>query len=93
MRTVLAYDIVSDRRRGRFFRRLKRLLLPMQKSVFEGDLNPTQQAAVERLIHRELNLQEDAVRVYSLCKACQGLVQSHGVMPEGRDPDDPIVIL
>ena len=93
MRTVLAYDIVDDRRRGRFYRRLRRLLLPMQKSVFEGDLTPAALAAVQRLIHKELNPQEDAVRVYSLCKACQARVQSHGPLPEYRDPDDPVLIL
>ncbi|MCB9761176.1 MAG: CRISPR-associated endonuclease Cas2 [Alphaproteobacteria bacterium] len=91
MRFVLAYDVVGDRRRGRFFRRLKRLLIPTQKSVFEGTLDARQLAAVERLIHGELELSEDAVRVYALCRSCQGLVRSYGVMPEPRDPDAPIL--
>lgn len=91
MRIVLAYDVVADRRRARFFRRLKRFMVPTQKSVFEADLNAVQLAAVERLIARELDLSEDAVRLYALCRTCQGLVQSHGVMPAPRDPDDPIL--
>lgn len=93
MRTVLAYDIADDRRRGRFFRRLRRLLLPMQRSVFEGDLTPAAQLAVDRLIAKELSLEHDAVRVYSLCKSCQERVQSYGALPEWRDPDDPVIIL
>ncbi|MCB9796298.1 MAG: CRISPR-associated endonuclease Cas2 [Alphaproteobacteria bacterium] len=90
MRFVLAYDVVGDRRRARFFRRLKRLMRPTQKSVFEGELSPRELVAVQRLVHAELDLGEDAVRIYTLCRGCQGLVRSYGVMPEPLDPDAPI---
>lgn len=92
MRYVLAYDVVDDRRRTRLFKRLKRLMTPAQKSVFEGDLSPAKLAEVERLIHRELNLQTDAVRVYTQCRSCAALVKNHGISPEIFDPDAPLVV-
>lgn len=82
MRYVLAYDVVSDSRRARFYKRLKRYMVPVQRSVFEGELPPPRLAAVEALIARELDLNTDAIRLYPLCRACSGLVRSYGVAPE-----------
>lgn len=92
MHVVLSYDVVSDKRRGRFFKRLKRYLVPVQKSVFEGRLDPPTLAEVRQLIHRELDLETDTVRLYSLCRACEGLVRTWGVTPELPDPDEPVVV-
>lgn len=92
MRVVLAYDVVSDRRRGRFFKKLKRYLVPVQKSVFEGELSPPALVAVEALVARELNPLTDSVRIYSLCRGCEGLVHTWGVAIDVRDPDDLVVV-
>lgn len=92
MRYVLAYDVVEDRRRTRFFKRLKRWMAPTQKSVFEGELSVAQLAEVERLLRRELNLQTDAVRVYPLCSACAARVRNHGVAPELWDQGAPLIV-
>lgn len=84
MEVVLAYDVVNDRRRARFHRRLKRLMVPVQHSVFEGELTPRTLAQVEALIHRELDLGEDSVRLYSLCRPCAGLLRCYGTATERR---------
>ena len=92
MHFVLAYDVVNDGKRTRFFKRLKRYMVPVQKSVFEGDLDPRRLEKVVALVHRELDLAEDRVRIYSLCAACAGLVRSYGVMPAFPDPREPVVL-
>ena len=92
MNLVLTYDVVNNSRRQRFYRRLKKILEPVQKSVFEGRVPARKLAEVERLIHEHLDLETDAVAIYSLCPSCAGLVRRMGVSPEPRDPDAPIVI-
>ena len=92
MHYVLAYDIVANRRRARFFKKLKAFLVPVQKSVFEGPMDARGLARVEKLIHSVLDLEEDAVRIYALNKASVGLTRSYGVQPDLRDADAPIVL-
>lgn len=91
MMVVLAYDVVADRRRTRFFKRLHAHLHPVQKSVFEGHADPRTLQAVEKLVERELNLEVDAVRIYSLCRACAGLTLTFGPGPDIFDPHAPII--
>lgn len=92
MRVVLTYDISSDGRRARLFKRLKKLLNPVQFSVFEGDLPPAELGRLEHLLGRTLDLGTDSVRVYSLCRACAGLGRVYGVAPELPDPDAPLIV-
>lgn len=92
MRVVLTYDIPSDGRRTRLHKRLKKLLSPVQLSVFEGDLPPAELARLEALLRRTLDPRRDSVRVYALCRACAGLVRVHGVAPELPDPDAPLIV-
>lgn len=92
MHVVLTYDVTSDSRRNRLFKRLKKLLLPVQLSVFEGELPPAELARLEQLLGRTLDLQRDSVRVYALCRSCAGLVRSYGVAPELPDPDAPLIV-
>ena len=92
MHLVFAYDVVSDSRRARLHKRLKRLLVPVQRSVFEGDAPHSAWGKLEALITRELNLEQDSVRIYPLCKACAGLVRSYGTAPELLDPDAPFIV-
>ncbi len=92
MTWVLCYDVVKDTRRARFHRKLKGLLTPVQKSVFEGPLTPTALGEVEELILRELDLQTDSVRMYPLTAAGRGMVQTYGVAVPLPDPDAPIIL-
>ena len=89
---VLAYDIAADGRRARFFKRLKRLMVPVQESVFEGDLSGARLTELERHIGRELDLRADAVRLYPLCRSCRGLVRTYGVSPDLWDGHAPLII-
>ena len=92
MHVVLVYDIVGNRERQRFHKRLKRLLVPVQKSVFEGRLGARELGRVETLVHRETDLDTDAIRLYSLCRSCRGLVRSWGIGPSPPDPDEPVIL-
>ena len=89
---LLAYDVVSDRRRGRFHKRLKRLMVPVQKSVFEGRLGPKELARVEALICRELDLETDSIRLYPLGAGAREAVRVYGVASTLPDPDEPVVL-
>ena len=79
MRLVLAYDVTSDRRRARFHKRLKEVMIPVQMSVFEGNAGKKEQAAAEALIVDELDLDCDAARIYVLCDACERRMRVFGV--------------
>lgn len=92
MYVILAYDVVEDRRRGRFFKRLKKYLVPVQKSVFEGNLPPARLARVQELVHKELDLETDSVRIYQVCKGCRGLIVQMGVAVVPREEEEPIIV-
>ncbi len=91
MHYVLAYDVVSTRRRGRFHRRLKAFLVPVQRSVFEGPLTPSALGEIERLITTHLDMEQDAVRLYALDRVSLGLTRSWGVQANVDDPDAPML--
>ena len=92
MRIVLVYDVVNDARRRRLYKRLQGFLVPVQLSVFEGDATPKILEAIDRLIHRELDLEVDDVRIYRLCDGCVARVRHHGVAIPVADPDIPVVV-
>ncbi len=68
---VLTYDVVSNRRRGRLQRRLRRYLVPVQKSVFEGLVRPADLDRIVRLCESTVDLEKDTVRIYLLCSGCR----------------------
>lgn len=92
MRLVVVYDVMDDGRRRRLHKKLQRLLVPVQYSVFEGDSVDRVLTDVEDLVCRELDLGVDDVRIYRLCEACAGRVRHHGVALPVEDPDVPIVV-
>lgn len=70
MFVVVAYDVVKNRRRGRFYRALRKILPRAQKSVFEGPLDAREVEAVREAASRMLDLHADTVRIYRLCPQC-----------------------
>lgn len=88
---ILCYDVVKNRRRGRLFKRLKRFLVPVQKSVFEGRIDPRKLDQVLSLVRREIDHETDTVRVYILCGGCRDSTILIGTAKPCRDEDDPIV--
>lgn len=89
MYLVLCYDIVQDRRRSRLHRNLKAILEPVQKSVFEGELDPSRYPELLRLVHRTIDHDTDTVRIYHLCAGCRAITDhigcAHRVAPFEED--------
>lgn len=75
---MVCYDVVKDRRRDKLHHRLKEHLIPVQKSVFEGELDRTGLKAVERVVERTIDPETDTVRIYVLCGACLSAIRLHG---------------
>jgi CRISPR-associated protein Cas2 len=78
MIAVIAYDISSNRRRGRLHRGLKEFGLNTQKSVFECEIDDNGLARVLALARRLVDPETDSFRVYRLCSRCQRKVAVSG---------------
>lgn len=89
---VLVYDIPEDKRRTKLFKRLKGFLSPVQKSVFEGDLPSRRWTELLRTVNGTIDPAEDSVRIYSICRGCQGSMTLLGTSPAVPDPREPILI-
>ncbi|MHB2156363.1 CRISPR-associated endonuclease Cas2 [Calditrichota bacterium GD2] len=63
---IVAYDIVSDKRRRRVMKCLKGMGFHVQKSVFECLLSEDQVKRLKKLLLREVDEEEDTVRIYVL---------------------------
>lgn len=89
---VVAYDVVSDRRRNRLIRLLKGYLEHVQKSVFEGPIEPRRFETLQQVVSRTIRQDEDSVRYYLLCRRCR---QATEVVGLGReiDPEPKDVVL
>lgn len=81
MNTVVVYDIVSNRQRQRFQKFLKELGIRSQKSVFECRLDTREVREIRHYCRDNLDLKEDAVRIYRVCAGCMGkaLIQGQGL--------------
>jgi CRISPR-associated protein Cas2 len=86
---VVSYDIPSDKRRARLARFLKGYLDPVQKSVFEGEIEDRRLEPLKAGILKEVELAEDSVRLYLLCERCRAAVEviGTGIYVEGVDDD------
>lgn len=89
---VLVYDIPDDTRRTKLFKQMKGFLVPVQKSVFEGDLPANRWSELLRTVNEIMDHQEDSVRIYSICKGCKGSMTLLGTSPAVPDPGQPILI-
>lgn len=89
MYVMLCYDISETRRRSRLFRRLRALLTPVQKSVFEGEIDPRQLPKLENLALEHMDTDTDNVRIYLLCRGCRTSTRLLGTATPLEDPDAP----
>ena len=82
MNTVVVYDIVSNKRRAKLLRFLKELGVRSQKSVFECRLDSSEIREIRNYCRQNLDLQEDAVRIYRICRGCmdKALIQGQGLI-------------
>ena len=89
MYVLLCYDVSESPRRARLQRQLKRYLLPVQKSVFEGELKPGMLDHLLGLVRGTVDMGVDTVRIYVLCGGCQRstiLLGTAEPVPDSRDP-------
>ncbi len=75
---VIAYDIPSNRRRTKIHRALCGYGTWTQYSLFECWLTRRQLIELQAKLMRHLRPDEDSVRFYPLCRACQGKVYTIG---------------
>lgn len=81
MNTVVVYDIVQNRTRTRFHKFLKELGIRSQRSVFECRLDEREIRQIRKYCLRNLDLDNDSVRIYRVCSRCmnKAVIQGLGV--------------
>jgi CRISPR-associated protein Cas2 len=67
---VVAYDVVSDRRRTRLLELLKNYGTPVQKSVVECDLDARRFMEMRQKALAIIRPREDRLFFYRLCASC-----------------------
>jgi len=87
MLIVVSYDVPSDRRRTRLAHTLKDFGERVQYSVFECHLDERALQTLRERVTRLLDLQEDSVRIYRLCKECDRLLEVLGTAQRTDDPE------
>lgn len=75
---LVTYDVSEDKRRARLAKRLRGAILRVQKSVFEGPVPESRLEPLRKAIRKEIDLECDSARVYSLCARCRVAVEVIG---------------
>lgn len=75
---VVAYDIPSDRRRTKVHKTLCGFGRWTQYSLFECHLSAKELLRLREKLDGILAPKEDSVRIYPLCAACMGKVETIG---------------
>ncbi len=96
MEVLVAYDVSTDTAAGR--RRLRRVAKVceghgqrVQKSVFECILNAAEMEQLKYRLRREIDLEEDSLRIYRLREPRDRYLQVIGRQPQ-FDLRDPLVL-
>lgn len=89
---VIAYDVVSDRRRNRIADCLDAYGARVQDSVYEVRLSPAQRVTLARKLTKELDPKEDSIRWYALCAVCVQGIERQGVGP-GVYVIEPVLVI
>jgi CRISPR-associated protein Cas2 len=82
---VIAYDVQSDRSRGRMATLLLAHGERVQQSLYECELLPFQREMLEHKLAQQLQ-DEDHLRIYTLCKQCLTQVKTYGNRPLAQLP-------
>jgi CRISPR-associated protein Cas2 len=75
---VITYDISNDRRRTRLHKRLKDYGTPVQYSVFECLLDPSDIIKMKVAVRKIIKPRIDHVRYYEICAQCKTRVEVTG---------------
>ena len=84
--------MVDNRKRLRLAKFLKGHLERVQKSVFEGVIADRALEAVKRGIQKEINQEEDTVRIYTLCERCVSSVEIIGTGVHIEEQNEDVLI-
>ncbi len=75
---VVAYDVVSDRRRQRLLSLLKDYGIPVQRSVVECDLDERRFKEMRERVLGAISRRVDKVNFYRACGNCWFLAERYG---------------
>ena len=78
MFVVVSYDVVDDRKRTRMAKTLKNFGERVQKSVFECRVDDQQFIRMKQSLEKIMDMNEDSVRFYFLCKGCVERIEISG---------------
>lgn len=78
MFVVVSYDIVDDRKRTRVAKAMKSFGERVQKSVFECRVDDKQFLKMKKTLESIIDMNEDSVRYYFLCKGCIERIEISG---------------
>ncbi len=78
MYIVVCYDISSNRQRARLHELLLGYGEPVQKSVFECDITPSQFRALRARARPYVKKKGDSIRYYQMCARCCARTQADG---------------
>ncbi len=78
---IVAYDIPDDKRRTKLHKLLCGFGEWTQYSLFECFLNTRELVQLRARLRDVLEASEDSVRIYALCGACLGQVETIGSAP------------
>lgn len=82
---LIAYDIPNDRRRTKVHKILSGFGQWTQYSLFECFLSEVQLIALRGKLDQLLHIEEDNVRIYSICQQCQHKAETIGSAPPAED--------
>ena len=96
MKVLVCYDVSTETPQGR--RRLRRVAKAceavgqrVQKSVFECTVNRMQYEELERKLSKEINAEEDCLRLYRLTELSDQQIKEYGKF-RAIDFDGPLVV-
>jgi CRISPR-associated protein Cas2 len=84
---LVSYDIPDDRRRTRLAKTIKDFGDRVQYSVFECNLDGNLLDEMISRIEKTVDQNEDSVRIYALCAACERVIQIIGTGEVTKDRD------
>lgn len=92
MFVVVSYDIVDDKRRAKIANILKDYGRRVQYSVFECELSEKVLKEMAKELLKYVQLEEDSVRLYRLCRQCKDSIKAYGIGTSYIDDEGLILI-
>jgi len=89
---VVSYDVVNNAKRAKLAKYLKGYLERVQKSVFEGEIADRMLEKLRRGIEKQIDRDEDTVRIYTLCERCIAGVEIVGTGVFIERPDEDVLV-